>query len=311
MAESTADAPRATSNRSTTPVSDAFKDYISTQLGRARRMPCPRPARAAPLRRRPPRPHLGACTRASASSSRPGAAKVRSNDTDYPYRAHSAFAHLTGWGSTPCPAAVLVLEPTADGHDATLYFRERAGRDSDEFYANPEIGEFWIGPRPSLAQVAGDLGLATRGHRRVRRRARRGRRRHPARARRRPRPHRPGRRPPAARRRTSKRQIVEANDGDAELARDLCELRLVKDAYEIEQMRLAVAATKQGFDDVIADLPADHRAPARRAPGRGHLQPPRPRGGQHRRLRHDRRQRAARLHPALDPQRRAGRCRAT
>jgi Xaa-Pro aminopeptidase len=63
---------------------------------------------------------------------------------------------------------VLVLEPAtggsaADGsaHEATLYFRERAGRDSDEFYANAEIGEFWIGPRPSLRQVAADLGLAT------------------------------------------------------------------------------------------------------------------------------------------------------
>ncbi len=45
-------------------------------------------------------------------------------------------------------------------------------------------------------------------------------------------------------------------DGDADLARELSEMRLVKDAYEIEQMRQAVAATKQGFDDVIADLPA-------------------------------------------------------
>ena len=35
-----------------------------------------------------------------------------------------------------------------------LYFREAAGRDSDEFYANPEIGEFWTGPRPSRDDVA-------------------------------------------------------------------------------------------------------------------------------------------------------------
>ena len=26
-----------------------------------------------------------------------GSLKQRSNDTDYPFRAHSAFAHLTGW----------------------------------------------------------------------------------------------------------------------------------------------------------------------------------------------------------------------
>ncbi len=97
-----------------------------------------------------------------------GRLKQRSNDTDFPFRAHSAFAHLTGWGADSEPGAVLVLEPVAEGsaadgsaHDATLYFRERAGRDSDEFYANAEIGEFWIGPRPSLRQVAADLGIAT------------------------------------------------------------------------------------------------------------------------------------------------------
>ena len=28
-----------------------------------------------------------------------GSLKQRSNDTDYVFRAHSAFAHLTGWGS--------------------------------------------------------------------------------------------------------------------------------------------------------------------------------------------------------------------
>ena len=90
--------------------------------------------------------------------------KQRANDTDYPFRAHSAFAHLTGWGSDSEPGAVLVFEPAGgDGHAATVYFRERAGRDSEEFYANPAIGEFWIGARPSLAHVAADLGVATRG----------------------------------------------------------------------------------------------------------------------------------------------------
>ena len=181
-----------------------------------------------------------------------GPARVRSNDTDYPYRAHSGFAHLTGWGSDSEPGAVLVMEPTASGHEATVYFRERAGRDSDEFYANPQIGEFWIGPRPSLAQVAADLGLSTRGlaefesvldsvdaDTRIVRDADRditdqvdGRRLLFA----------------------SATEVDE--DGDIELARDLSELRLVKDSYEIAQMRLAISATKQGFDDVIADRPA-------------------------------------------------------
>ena len=250
MAESQTPAPSATSNRSTTPVSDTFKHYIASNWAtRADVVPAPREQAA-----------FAAARRARISELYPGkrlilpagAAKVRSNDTDYPYRAHSAFAHLTGWGSDSEPDAVLVMEPTTTGHESTLYFRERAGRDSDEFYANPQIGEFWIGPRPSLTQVAGDLGLATRGiadfdsvldsidaSTLVVRDADRdvtdqvdGRRLLAADA-----------------------DAVE-DDGDVTLARDLSELRLVKDSYEIEQMRLAVAATKNGFDDVIADRPA-------------------------------------------------------
>ena len=258
MAESTADAPRATSNRSTTPVSSTFKDYISGRWAQRENVLPPQREHA----------RFAAERRARISALHPGkriilpagAAKTRSNDTDYAYRAHSAFAHLTGWGSDSEPGSVLVLEPTANGHEATLYFRERAGRDSDEFYANPEIGEFWIGPRPSLAQVAADLGIATAGiadfagvldsvdadtllvrdaDRDITDQV-------------------DGRRLLAANLEASDLEAtdLEADGGDAELARNLSELRLVKDAYEIEQMRLAVAATKQGFDDVIADLPS-------------------------------------------------------
>src|SRR5690554_6362916 len=155
------EAPRATSNRSTTPGSEQFKDYIGSNW--AERTDVVPPVRehaqfAAERRSRLSALHIGQRLIIPA-----GSAKVRSNDTDYPFRAHSGFAHLTGWGSDSEPGAVLVMEPGADGHDATVYFRERAGRDSEEFYANPEIGEFWIGARPSLAQVAGDLGLPTRG----------------------------------------------------------------------------------------------------------------------------------------------------
>ncbi len=93
-----------------------------------------------------------------------GPYQVRSNDTDYPFRAHSAFAHLTGWAADAVPDSVLVFEPREQsGHDVMLYFRERADRTTAEFYANPSIGEFWIGPRPARDGVAADLGLAT-GH---------------------------------------------------------------------------------------------------------------------------------------------------
>jgi Xaa-Pro aminopeptidase len=249
MAESTTPAPRATSNRSTTPVSDTFKDYIASNWAeRTDAVPAPREQAPFAAARRD---RLSAMYPGKRLILPAGSAKVRSNDTDYPYRAHSAFAHLTGWGSDSEPDSVLVLEPTAAGHEATLYFRERAGRDSDEFYANPQIGEFWIGARPSLAQVAGDLGLATKGiadfdavldsvdaDTLVVRDADRD-----------------------VTDQVDGRRLLNAEadavdeDLDAALARDLSELRLVKDDYEIEQMRRAISATKQGFDDVIADRP--------------------------------------------------------
>ena len=242
--------PRATGNRSTTPVSDSFKDYISGNWAeRAEDTPTPREQSSFAALRRERISELYAGKRLIVPA---GSAKTRSNDTDYPYRAHSAFAHLTGWASDSVPDSVLVLEPTSNGHEATLYFRKPAGRGSDEFYANSDIGEFWIGPRPSLEHVAADLGLATKdladfaavldatdadtiivrdGDRDLTDQV-------------------DGRRLLAA-----DSESLET-DRDTELARDLSELRLVKDAFEIEQMRLAVAATKKGFDDIIADRPA-------------------------------------------------------
>jgi Xaa-Pro aminopeptidase len=132
--------------RAGVPASEAFREFISGNWAE-RTDDAPEPREQAPY---------AAARRAALSQKYPGkrliipagAAKVRSNDTDFMYRAHSAFSHLTGWGSDSVADSVLVLEPTDAGHEATLYFRESAGRDSDEFYANAEIGAFWTGPRP-------------------------------------------------------------------------------------------------------------------------------------------------------------------
>ncbi|WP_292825750.1 aminopeptidase P family protein [Microbacterium sp.] len=153
-----------------------------------------------------------------------GPSKVRSNDTDYPFRAHSAFAHLTAWAGDAVPDSVLVFDPRdgedEPGHDVTLYFRERADRTTAEFYANPSIGEFWIGPRPARGGVAADLGLDTAHIDSF-----------------------------AA----SDDDLVV--DEDADLTRFVSELRLRKDEYEIAQMQLAIEVTADGFDDIVADLP--------------------------------------------------------
>lgn len=204
-------------DRASVPKSEAFKRYIASGWAE-------RPEHLPPVT---PMAQAAAGRRAALSAKRPGErlviaagdARVRSNDTDHPYRAHSAFAWLTGWGDEAVPGSVLVLEPTASGHDATLYFPPAAGRDTDEFYANAAIGEFWVGRRPTVAEVGAELGLAAADVR-----------------------------------------DLESRDGDVRLedeglARDLAEMRLVKDDLEVAELRAAVAATKQGFDDVLTALP--------------------------------------------------------
>ncbi|WP_449278651.1 aminopeptidase P family protein [Leucobacter sp. GX24907] len=148
-----------------------------------------------------------------------GPMKQRSNDTFYPYRPHSAFAHLTGWGSASEPGAVLVIDASGTSVTETLFFREAAGRNSDEFFANPEIGEFWVGARPTLAQVSALLDL------------------------------------PTAPLESFDSETDDLNLSDEDLARATSELRFVKDDYELAEMRAAVDATARGFDEVLASLP--------------------------------------------------------
>ncbi|MFP5250933.1 MAG: aminopeptidase P family protein [Actinomycetes bacterium] len=236
MSESTT--MQGTTNRSTTPTGSAFTEQVQTGWAeREATTPAPR-ASAAPAAER----------RARISAMHPGVRlvipagglKVRSNDTDYPFRPHPDFTYLTGWGSDAEPDSVLVLEPAGDGHEATLYFRGPAGRGTTEFYANPAIGEFWVGPRPSLDHVAAELGLRVADLDGL-----------------------AGALEAAGEADalvvTGADAAVEAMvaganpDGDV-LARDLSELRLVKDAYEIAEVQAAVDATARGFDDVIADL---------------------------------------------------------
>ncbi len=250
---SSAPAPRTTANRSALPTDTAFRDYISgAWADRPDLTPSPRVA--APY---------AAARRLRISAQYPGMrlivpagpARVRSNDTDHPYRAHSAFAYLTGWGSDAVPDSVLVFEPSDEGHEATLYFLGAAGRDTTEFYANAAIGEFWTGPRPSLAHVAADLGLPTRDLAQLEvvfdlvdastlivRDA-----------------------DSALTDQVDGRRLLAAeldpetmdvdNQADSTFASDLSELRFVKDDWELGELRAAIAATKRGFDEVIAELP--------------------------------------------------------
>ena len=152
-----------------------------------------------------------------------GDMKQRSNDTDYRFRPHSAFAHLTGWGAQTVPGSYLVIE-ARKGVKSTLFFRETAGHDTDEFFANSAIGEFWVGSRPSLKQVSALLDIKTKSVLKF----------------------------DAFIKEFKKKEVVTLDN--AELAEFVSELRLVKDEYEIKEMRKAVAASVEGFKSVVRNL---------------------------------------------------------
>src|SRR5699024_3293798 len=184
-----------------------------------------------------------------------GGLKVRSNDTDYRFRPHSAFAHMTGLGTDEEPDAVLVLHPLEEdsGHEPVLYFRPLASRESEEFWADARYGEFWVGARPTLADLAERLGIRCEhldsladavgkdaGEVTVRVV------------------------PGADESVTALVERLRAqhgvadpgeNPGDAELAQALSELRLIKDDWEVERLREAVAASIAGFTDIVRSLP--------------------------------------------------------
>ncbi|MFF7635431.1 aminopeptidase P family protein [Kitasatospora sp. NPDC008050] len=180
-----------------------------------------------------------------------GQLKVRSNDCDFRFRPHTAFSWLTGLTGEEQAGSVLVLEPDGDaGHEAVLYLRPRSPRDgaSEEFYRDRRYGEFWVGRRPDLAETAQLTGLRAE--------------------------HLDGLEKLLSGRQRGTRVLGGVDPvldglldglldtgGDARLAVALGELRLVKDAWEVEQLQLAVDHTTAGFEDVVRALPTALRHP--------------------------------------------------
>lgn len=155
-----------------------------------------------------------------------GELKVRSNDCDYRFRPHSAYAWLTGLTGEDQAGHVLVMEPAGPhAHEAVLYLRPRSPRvdGNEEFYRDRRYGEFWVGRRPDLAEAEQLSGIRCA--------------------------HLDGL--------TGARTAPTGRNAatDPELAQALSELRLVKDAWEVAQLQLAVDHTTTGFEDVVRDLP--------------------------------------------------------
>ncbi len=243
-------------NRSRRPSSEAFRKFMASNWGE--RVPANLSRSGAADYLAPRHEKVGQEFAGERLVIPAGGLKTRSNDTDYRFRPHSAFAHLTGLEAEMEPDAVLVLHPMDDEgaatHEAVLYFVPRASRKSEEFYADSRYGEFWVGARPSLAEMQALTGLRCE--------------------------HIDGLKDALAKDAGAVQLRVvpnadaqiealvnevrqqgglpfgsDAKEADDRLAEALSELRLTKDSYEVEQMEAAVAATKEGFENIIRSLP--------------------------------------------------------
>ncbi|GAA1222550.1 MULTISPECIES: aminopeptidase P family protein [Streptomyces] len=166
-----------------------------------------------------------------------GNLKTRSNDTEYAFRASTEYAYLTG---NQTEDGVLVLEPTATGHHATIYLLPRSDRENGEFWLDGQ-GELWVGRRHSLTEAEQVYGIPASDVREL-----------------------AGKLAEA----TGPVRVVRGHDSgieaaladkvtrehDEELRVSLSEARLVKDAFEVGELQKAVDSTVRGFEDVVKVL---------------------------------------------------------
>ncbi|MGC1380564.1 MAG: aminopeptidase P family protein [Candidatus Baltobacteraceae bacterium] len=167
-----------------------------------------------------------------------GRERVRANDTFFRFRPSSDFAYLMGGGE---PGGLLALEPHGQGHRSVLFVPEH-NRGKAEFFTDRVYGELWVGRhrgvdesnafygvdecRPLQAMPAYLEELRGAGY------ARRLLRGHDE----------------------TIDELFERADGDDELAEHCSEARLIKDEYELEELRKACAISKRGFEDAIVAM---------------------------------------------------------
>ncbi|MFD9032641.1 aminopeptidase P family protein [Streptomyces sp. NPDC059567] len=166
-----------------------------------------------------------------------GNLKTRSNDTEYSFRASTEYAYLTG---DQTEDGVLVLEPTKNGHRATIYLLPRSNRENGEFWLDGQ-GELWVGRRHSLTEAEQLLGVPAKDVREL---------------------------AAALKEATGPVRAVRGHDAgieaaltdkvtaerDEELRVFLSEARLVKDEFEISELQKACDSTARGFEDVVKVL---------------------------------------------------------
>jgi Xaa-Pro aminopeptidase len=167
-----------------------------------------------------------------------GLMKTRANDTQYPFRASSAFVWLTG---ETVEGAVLVMTPRAagPGHDATLYVREYHHAGSEGYFTDHQFGAIWVGNVPTAAESGEVLAIDCLPLAEL------------------PRALAPWRDEECA--------LLSGHDAIVDpllprgtglkLAAVIDELRLTKDDWEIARLQHACDATARGFADVVREIP--------------------------------------------------------
>jgi Xaa-Pro aminopeptidase len=179
-----------------------------------------------------------------------GNIRSRTFGAPYLFRGGSDFLWLTG---DQDPNGVLVLHPSGDGHNAVLYVQPRSDIASGLQYLDRMDGEIWHGRRYSEKENSIMLEIDTRSLAEL----------------------------PAALSglSASRTRVLRGYDteidlrllpstadnaqADGLLASVVSELRLIKDAWEIEQLQDAVDATILGFEDVARRLSPDQPTPER------------------------------------------------
>lgn len=171
-----------------------------------------------------------------------GSERVRANDTYFRFRPGSDFAYFMGGGE---PGAVLVLEPDGEGH-RTLLFVQPHNRGSAEFFTDRRHGELWVGRHRGVDESALYYGVdacrplaAAQEYFRLANRA-------------------GGERAVLRGLDESVDALLDSRDADGEFAVRSSEVRLIKDDYEIAELRKACEITKRGFEDAIAAMHTAH-----------------------------------------------------
>ncbi|HVN70118.1 MAG TPA: aminopeptidase P family protein [Candidatus Binatia bacterium] len=164
-----------------------------------------------------------------------GRERVRANDTFFRFRPSSDVAYLLGGGE---PGSALVLEPKGAGHRSLLFVPEH-NRGKAEFFTDRVYGELWVGRHRGVEESRAyygvdecrpisELGAYLQELRDAK---------YPLRV-----------------VRTHDEEIdrrFDESDGDRELAEHLSEARLIKDEYELIELRKACAISKRAFEDAI------------------------------------------------------------